>query len=303
MSSHLPASLLTLPAELRTKIYHLALHDNPAISLSTPYRIPNLSLLSTNRQIYHESRSIPPLFFYYGREYKPNESLLRNLRPFQIAALRSLCIFYLYPGDLEKFTAPLREGNGFLFNEPSLRLDTLTIYTDDWLTRTNSHGWRNIVEEGDVHYDLPRSSRWLRSLCGLTGWRQLELSFSDLELEEEYHTNGSFITPLFDDFGATMGAAGLCKAFTIWHKQNQNEPCGETITVLRTQDLHLHSSPQWEKKDLVKLVEGNECIVVPDFDDAGYGFHVSERYGSPTVAGRSGFCPSCVASVDGDDWV
>ena len=302
MYSQSPATFLSIPVELRTKIYNLALHDNPTIIPSSPYRIPNLSLLSTNRQIYHESRSIPLTIYPYGNEYKPSKPFFKILQPFQIASLRKLSIFYLYPGDLKEFASPLKEGNGFLFNEPTLNLDILTIYADDWLTYTNADGRHNVASPEDLQYELPRSNRWLCTLCELSGWRQLELSFSEREYQDYYPEEAEFIAPLFEGFRATMRDTGLGGAFTIWHKEDM-EAVGETVTVFRTKDLHLHSSPQWEKKDLARLVEGKECAVVgdDDDDDAGCRYHVDEWRHRMTVDGWEVVCPSCAKSRGDND--
>ena len=111
---------------------------------------------------------------------------------------------------------------------------------------------------------------------------------------------GASSIPLVDEFRATTAAAGLGKASMIWENQAEHQLGGHTVTVPRTQDLPLHSSPQWEKKDLKKLVEGSERVFTRDSYDPEYGFHVS-TYGSPNVRGRSDLCPHCAASEHGDD--
>lgn len=212
-----PPTLLTLPVEIRSSIFRLALANTPVITAPEPphNRSLDLSLLLTNRQVYYETREIPIGLHYFGKQYDPNVNFLSSLRllPFQIAALKTIVIEYLNPSDLNHFLA-LGRDNGYLFGEKTLNLDFLMIYADDWIGST-ARRWRRAAYPEDAHYNLPKSSRWLRELCGLKGWKALEVAFQSRELVSEYWERGGFIQALFDDFRSRSG--DLDDNFTVWH--------------------------------------------------------------------------------------
>ena len=294
--TRLPPTLLTLPFEIRSEIFHLALLDKPEIrALDPPYRCSlDLSLLFTNRQVYYETRAIPPALNYVGNKYDPNVSFFSSLplRPFQIAALKTLGIEYLYPGDLTHFLA-LGRDNGYLFGEEELNLDLLIIYTEDWIAG-GVRRWRPAASPQDVQYDLPKSSRWLRALCGLQGWKQLEIIFRESELLnlKGFGTRGGFLQTLFDDFRSHLGE--FDEDFTIWHEScNASD---EKITVLRTKELGRYKQPAWRRADVGKLIEGKECVMGGpmgvDEDEGGRpAFHIQERCGGPR--NRANHCTRC----------
>jgi len=73
--------LLTLPPELRNRIYTLALHANPLPFSNGIYHpptvpVPNLSLLLTNKQVYSEARGIPLELYGVEREFVPATPIL-----------------------------------------------------------------------------------------------------------------------------------------------------------------------------------------------------------------------------------
>lgn len=289
-----PPTLLTLPFEIRSNIFHLALLDTPLIhALDPPYRCSlDLSLLFTNRQVYYETRAIPPALNYFGNRYDPNVSFLSSLRlrPFQIAALKTLGIEYLYPGDLSHFLA-LGRDNGYLFGEEELDLDLLIIYTEDWIAG-GVRRWRPAASPEDVQYHLPKSSRWLRALCRLQGWKQLEINFREPELLNEYGNRGGFMQTLFDDFRSHLGE--FDEHFTIWH-ESFDAP-DEKITVLRTKELGRYKQPAWSRADVGRLIEGKECILGDsmgiDEDEGGRpAYHIQERCGGPRI--RKNHCTRC----------
>ncbi|CAF9908212.1 hypothetical protein IMSHALPRED_006612 [Imshaugia aleurites] len=294
-----PPNLLTLPVELRSNIFYLALLNTPVICAPDPpfRRSLNLSLLSTNRQIYHETRAIPPSLHYFGNEYDPQVNFLASLHlcPFQTAALKTLGIQYLRPGDLTHFLA-LGRDNGYLFGEGKLDLDLLEIYADDWIDNA-ARRWRYAASPEDVHYDLPKSSRWLRALCGLKGFKQLEIFFKTRELMNEYWSRGGFIQTLIDDFRSYLGT--LDDDFTIWH-EGQDAPY-EKIAVLRTKELGRYKQPAWWRADIGRLVEGKECVLgeSTDVNEDQRGrpaFHVQERCSGPTM--RKEHCTRCQPDVN-----
>ena len=289
-----PPTLLTLPVELRSNIFYLALLNTPVIRAPDPpfHRSLNLSLLFTNRQIYHETRAIPPALHYFGNQYDPKVNFLSSLRlhTFQIAALKTLAIEYLDPSDLKNFLA-LGNDNGYLLGEKALDLDLLAIYADDWIA-SSARRWHYAASPEDVHYGLPKSSRWLRALCGLKGWKQLEVVFGARELVSEYWNRDGFMQPLFDDFRSHSG--NLDEDFTIWH-EGHDVPY-EKITVLRTKELGRFKQPQWWRRDLGRLIEGRECVlggpVDTDEDEEGtLAFHVQERCWGPRL--RKNHCTRC----------
>ena len=212
-----PPTLLTLPVEIRSGIFRLALANTPVITAPEPpyNRSLDLSLLLTNRQVYYETREIPIGLHHFGKQYDPNVNFLFSLRllPFQIVALKTIVIEYLNPSDLNHFLA-LGSDNGYLFGEKTLDLDFLMIYADDWIAG-NARRWRRAASPEDSHYNLPKSSRWLRELCGLKGWKVLEVEFKSGELVSEYWERGGFIQALFDDFRSHSG--DLDDKFTVWH--------------------------------------------------------------------------------------
>jgi len=307
-----PPTLLTLPAELRQKIYHHTL--NPPVYIPLSPRpgdvVPDTAFLLTCRKIYHEARALPLHLHSTGRPYDPTKPYLASfLKPFQAAALRRLSIYYLYPADLKQFVG-LGAENGYLFGEQTMNLDMLTIHGDYWLTKEMARRWRQTVTEEDVCFDLPRSCRWVVALCGLRGWRQLDVVFAEKDLVNEYWQRESFMGGLFGGFRDVVGE-GEGPGFTIWHKDDKDE-WGERITVLRTEGLFLHGFPQWGKGDVGVLKAGRECVGSPravraelegkeeDEDEGegegegegGVGFHVGERLGEPGC-GRLGVCANC----------
>lgn len=175
-----------------------------------------------------------------------------------------------------------------------------------------------MASRGDVFFDLSRSARWLGAICGLWGWRQLEVEFREGDVEREYWERGAWVQALFEDFRRRVGDGDLdgngegsgkgngegngkgngYPPFTIWHKQ-AFAPFHEIITVLRTEDLHAHGSPEWRRGDLRRLREGRECVLAPEGEEGSWrsGFHVGERMGLPTA--RQGRCGWCAASEGG----
>ena len=291
-----PPTLLTLPVEIRSRIFYLALLDTPEIcTAEPPYRRSlDLSLLSTNRQVYYETRAIPFSLHEFSKEYNPEVDFLSSLRlrPFQIAALKTLNIEYLYPGDLQQFLA-LGSDNRHLFGERSIDLDRLTIFADDWIA-SSARRWHYTASAEDVHYHLPRSCRWLRALCGLKGWKQLGIVFKTRELVDEYWVRGRFMQTLLDDFRSCL--EDLDEDFTIWH--DSCDTLVEKITVLRTKELGRFKQPEWSKADLGKLKGGRECVLGESMDineDEGRGlargFHVQERCLGPGK--RKNHCTRC----------
>lgn len=303
--------ILSLPTELRNRIYTLALDQNPlpARPYSSPAApIPDLSLLLTNRQIYNEARGLPLQLYGVGREFIPSTPTLGFLRSWQVANLRRLAITYIYPTYLGAFTG---YNNGYVFGESELHLDTLLIYADKWLTRSNASRWRNVTHPTDVYHGLPHSPRWLLALCNMKGWKQLDIEFRECEMEAEYWEGNAFLQPLLENFRQ----ASLCPAdaagngrsgteFTVWHKQDDT-PFNEKITVLRTAELRSHGSPEWAMGDLGTLVRGEKCVLAEkrrEREEAGPhdqglqgewrpDFHVAERGGE--VKGREGWCAWC----------
>lgn len=282
-------TLLTLPVELRNAIFYLALSNTPEICApDPPYRRSlDLSLLSTNRQIYYETRAMPIALHYFGSQYDPKVDFLASLclRPFQIAALKTLVLEYLSPSDLTHFLA-LSKDNGYLFGEKVLDLDLLVIYADDWIA-DGARRWRYAASPEDVHYGLPKSSRWLRALCGLKGWKQLEVGFKSTELVSEHWKRGGFMQPLFDEFRSHSG--DLDESFTIWHESHDR--FAEKITVLRTKEIGRIEQPQWGRADLGRLIGGSECVFsgsmdVNDEEGGRPAFHVQERSWGPGTPGR-----------------
>ena len=289
-----PPTLLTLPVELRNAIFSLTLLNTPTVcAKGPPYRFClDLSLLSTNRQVYYETRAIPITLHYFGKQFDPEINFLSslNLRPFQIAALRTLGVEYLNPNHLAQFLA-LGSNNGYLFGEQALDLDTLVIYADDWIA-DGARRWRYSVSPEDVHYNLPKSSRWLRALCALKGWKQLEVAFNTRELVGEHWKFGGFMQSLFDDFRSH--SEDLNENFTIWHESYDRT--FEKITVFRTKDLGRFKQPQWWRRDLGKLKEASDCVSGEPLDvheDEGEKptLHVQERWGDPVT--RQRFCTRC----------
>ena len=289
-----PPTLMTLPVELRSNIFYLALLNTPELlDPDPPYRRSiDLSLLSTNRQVYYETRAIPLAIHYFGSQYDPNVNFLSSLhlRSFQIAALKSLIIEYLSPSDLTNFFA-LGSENGYLFGETALDLDLLVIYADDWIG-DGARRWRYAASPEDAHYNLPKSSRWLRAFCGLKGWKQLEIALPTRELVDEYWRRNRFMQTLFDEFRSPSG--NLNEAFTIWH-QGQHVPY-ERIAVLRTKELGRYKQPEWWRADVGKLIEGRECVLGANTDinedERGRpAFHVQERCSGPGK--RTNHCTRC----------
>ena len=291
--THPPPTLMTLPVEIRSHIFYLALLDTPEIrDPDPPHRCSlDLSLLSTSRQVYSETRTIPIALHYFGSQYDPNSNFFSSLRlhPFQIAFLKTLGID-LNPSDLARFLA-LGSDNGYLFGEPGLDLDLLIIYADDWIAKASGR-WRYAVTPEDVHYGLPKSSRWLRALCGLKGWKQLEVVFKARELVTEYWERGRFMQSLFDDFRSHSG--DLDEDFTIWHESHDSPY--ERVTILRTRDLGRFKQPQWRRGDLGRLMEGRDCVLgepmdINDDEGGRPAFHVQERCWGPTR--RQNHCTRC----------
>lgn len=294
-----PPTLLTLPVELRSKIFYLALlKTSETTTPDSLYRCSlDLSLLSTNRQVYYETRAIPLALHYFCNPYDPKVNFLSflRLRPFQIAALKTLGIEYLWPDDVIHFLG-LGNDNGYLFGETTLDLDLLVIYADEWI----GHGarrWRCTTSAEDVHYGLPKSSRWLRALCGLKGWKQLDIVFSGRGLVDEYWRRGRFVQTLFDDFRSRLRDLG--EDFTIWHG-GHNE-WNEKITVLRTKELGRYQQPKWWKADVGRLTDGRECVLGGSMDtiedDGGrLALHVQERCWGPGVS--KNHCTRCQPDCD-----
>ena len=289
-------TLLTLPVELRSAIFYLTLLNTPLVCANDPpyRRSLDLSLLSTNRQVYYETRAIPITLHYFGKHFDPEINFLSslNLRPFQIAALRTLGIEYLSPNHLTQFLA-LGSDNGYLFGEQALDLDLLVIDADDWIA-DGARRWRYPASPEDIHYNLPKSSRWLRALCALKGWKQLEVVFKTTELLAEYWKFGGFMQSLFDDFRSH--SEDLDEDFTIWHESHDR--IYEKITVFRTKDLGRFKQRQWWRKDLEKLTEAKECVsgeLLDVNEDEGEGptLHVQERCGGPGPVTRQNYCTRC----------
>ena len=296
-----PPTLLTIPAEIRSEIFHLALLNTPEICEPDPpfRRSLDLSLLFTNRQIYHETRAIPLGLHYFSNQYDPQVNFLSSLRlcSFQIAALKILGIDYLNPSDLKQFLS-LGSGNGFVFGEMALNLDLLLIYADDWIA-SGARRWRCTATSEDVQYGLPKSSRWLRALCGLRGWKVLEVAFKSRELVSEYWDHGGFMQPLFDDFRSH--SEDLDEDFTIWH-ESQDVPI-EKIIVLRTNELMRFKQQRFGRRDLEKLMEGKECVVDTSVDrdedeEPRPAFHVQERCWGLVI--RKNHCTACRTSCQSD---
>lgn len=146
----------------------------------------------------------------------------------------------------------------------------------------------------------------------MKGWKQLDVDFKEMEMEELVWKKGPFVQALFDDFrsfvnaGMLDGTAGDTNpAFTIWHKQD-DMPFNEKITVLRTVGLRAHGEPEWLMKDLGTLVRGEECVLDAQRREREEGkggdvewererewpdFHVGERLGA--VRWRKGWCARC----------
>ena len=289
-----PPTLLTLPVEIRSNIFYLALLDIPKVCLpDPPFRCSlDLSLLFTNRQVYYETRSIPIALHYFGNQYDPKVNFLSSLclRPFQLAALRTLRIEYLYPGDLTNFLA-LGSDNACLLGEPALDLDMLEIHADDWIAN-GARRWRSAASPEDVHYRLPSSSRWLVALCGLKGWKRMTITFNTMELVEEYWKRGRFMQTLIDDFRSCTGS--LDEEFTIWHESHVERD--EKIIVFRTKNLGRYKQPEWRRMDTGSLMEGKECVLgvprdVGEDEPGRPGFHVQEKCGNP--GSRSSHCMNC----------
>ena len=286
-------TLLTLPIELRSAIFNLTLLNTPIIRADDPpYQFHlDLSLLSTNRQVYFETRTIPIALHYFSKQFDPEINFLSslNLRPFQIAALRTLDIEYLSPNHLPQFLA-LGSDNGYLFGEQTLDLDLLVICADDWIA-DGARRWRYPASPEDIYYNLPKSGRWLRALCALKGWKQLEVAFKTRELVAEHWKFGGFMQTLFDDFRSHSG--DLDEDFTIWHESH--EIGYEKITVFRTKDLGRFKRPQWWRKDLEKLREARECVSGEPLENEGERptLHVQERCGGPVT--RQSYCARCQA--------
>lgn len=286
-------TLLTLPVEIRSTIFHLALLDTPELRASDSpyYGSLDLSLISTNRQVYFETRAIPFAFNYFGNAYDPKINFLSSLRlrPFQIAALKTLGVEYLCPSDLTHFVE-LGSDNGYLFGERMLDLDLLVIYANDWIA-SNARRWRYNASPEHVHYDLPKSSRWLRALCELKGWRQLRIVFESGELVNEYWWRGGFMQTLFDEFRSRLGA--LDEHFTIWHESH--DETRERITVFRTNELGRCKMTDWWRADVARLMEGTECVLGGSTDLYREGvrpaFHVQERCSGPGK--RKNHCTRC----------
>ena len=292
-----PPTLLTLPVELRSEIFHLALINTPEIREPDPpfRRSLDLSLLFVNRQIYHETRTIPVGLHYFNNQYDPQVDLSSlRLCSFQIAALKLIAIEYLNPSDLKQFLS-LGSGNGYIFGANALNLDSLVIYADDWIG-SGAQRWRRAASSDDVQYGLPKSSRWLRALCGLRGWKTLEVAFQSRELVSEYWGRGGFMQPLFDDFRSHSG--DLDEEFTIWH-----ENPAEKIIVLRTNELKQFKQHRFGKRDVEQLMEGKECVL--DKSVGGYedeeerpAFHIQERCWGPVT--RKSHCTACRTSCQSD---
>lgn len=282
----------TLPVELRSRIFHLALLDTAEVRAteSRYYGALNLSLLSTNRQIYFETRAIPFILRYIGNAYDPKVNFVSSLRlpSFQIAALKILGIEYLNPSDLTSF---LETNNGFLFGERTLDLDLLVIFADDWIA-SGARRWRASASREDVQYDLPKSSRWLRALCELKGWKQLRIAFKPNEIVNEHWFRGGFMQTLFDDFRSHLGKPDA--DFTIWHESY--DEWNERITVFRTKELWRYKKHEWWRANVARLMEGRECVLggpldVHEDEAATPAFHVQERCMRPGK--RINHCPKC----------
>ncbi|KAM0801290.1 hypothetical protein BDR22DRAFT_888600 [Usnea florida] len=289
-----PPTLLALPVELRSNIFYLALLNTPTICHpDPPFRCSlNLSLLLTNHQVYYETRAIPIALHSFGNHYDPKVDFLASLclRPFQIAALKTLRIQYLYPSDLTKFLA-LGSDNAYLLGEPALDLDMLEIHADDWISN-DARRWRSAASPEDVHYHLPNSSRWLVALCGLKGWKGLTITFNTMDLVEEYWKRGRFMQTLIDDFRSCVGS--LDEDLTIWHESHVER--NEKIIVFRKKNLGRYKRPEWRRIDTGKLIEGQECVLgeprdVLEDKPGRPAFHVHEMCGEPGA--RSSHCMNC----------
>ena len=289
-----PPTLLTLPVELRSAIFYLTLLNTPIVFANDPrYRNTlDLSLLSTNRQVYFETRTIPITLHYFGQKFDPEVNFLSslNLRPFQIAALSTLCVEYLSPNHLKQFLA-LGSDNGYLFGEQALDLDLLEIDAQDWIA-DGARRWRYPASPEDIYYNLPKSSRWLRALCALKGWKQLEITFNNRELVAEQWKFGGFMQSLFDDFRSHW--EDLDEDFTIWHENHDR--FFEKITVFRTKDIGRFKRRQWWSKDLEKMIEARECVSgepldVNEDEEERPMLHVQERCRGPVS--RQKYCTRC----------
>ena len=250
------ATVLSLPPELLENIFTLA--------LSSPKASPSLLLVS--RRIYVLARTIPPRLYPAQLYYDSNGSgrlydlLPTHRRPWQLSNLRRLEIRQLHPSQLGAFVGQGSKNGRFeyLFNEPLLNLDILTIRTKGWITHDPAVSWRLLATPEDVRYDIPGPGcRWLEALCAMKGFRQLDLILSGLYLtgDENYSLPG-----LFDDFRAAMAPENGVPEWTLWHRAS-DKPVTDEFTVLRTDGLHLHSKPQWTPSDLQTLREGKECVI------------------------------------------
>ncbi|KAL6718378.1 hypothetical protein ACLMJK_004467 [Lecanora helva] len=310
-------TILTLPFELRQQIYDYVLNPPdllPSSNDGSDRHTPNLSLLLTCRQVYHELRDLPLQLYHYGRydEHGSNRSPLKKLRErFQIAALRRFTIYNFYPPNLKYFVA-LGAKNGYLFGNEPLNLDTLTLYTESWLPREKARMWRPSIDKEDPAYNLPYSARWLLALCSLKGWKMLNVNFRERHLEDDYVQRGRLIKPLFGEFQAAIREIDSAKekdapSFTIWHNMEDEvyDRYDEKISVIRTADIHSHGFREWRKADVGKLREGRECVhKLNPHDpaiDATYKhekFHVQEMFGEPGYMRRLDVCSSCASRAE-----
>lgn len=193
-----------------------------------------------------------------------------------------------------KHSLALGQDNGYLFGEEALDLDLLIIYPDDWIAN-GAESWRYATFPKDDDFGLPLSSSWLRALCGLRGWKQLEIIFIRGQLPSMYRICAEMIQPLLDDFRSYSGQ--LDEDFTIWHKCD--DEVNENITILRTKELGRYKHPQWSRADLGRLIEGRECVLgapMADQDEGRRpGFHVQELHEHRRFRGNATMPNHCTA--------
>lgn len=153
----------------------------------------------------------------------------------------------------------------------------------------------------DIHAGIPGpDARWLVALCGLRGFRQVEVVFAMGPMRVEYWERGLFVGGLMEGFregmralrrerkregerkkggfevGGRQGERRIAAVgemrrdeeeeevevpeWTVWHKSTPGEYTYERVTVLKTAALRRHGWPQWGKGDADGLREGGRCV-------------------------------------------
>ena len=231
----------------------------------------------------------------------------------------------MYPSQLGPFLGLDKGRKGpshtasHLFKEPLLNLDTLKIHTDYWITRSSSSSWRHVAEPEDVQYGMPAARiRWLVALCGIKGFKQLDLVWAEQKLLQEYcereeraATGGGvrFVQEILDKFEMAMRGSGSTEdgeardgeekspEWTLWHQRTPGEPFHERITALRTAAIGRHGHPQWKRGNLQALREGRECVFAWP-EGGGRGKLVPK----PVVVDQQGEGPPEVDLRNADFW-